>query len=111
MMITLRVNLCFFRYLQKQEYARPSQLLNTRQRKSFRSRLKDSRWKSNNDIFNQHYESKRLNDITKVAMNDQGASVANQNIHDKNTNGDPKKKRPNIILMMSDDQVKFIGYI
>jgi hypothetical protein len=87
---------------------RPSQILNVRQRKSFRSRLKDSSRKSYNDIFNQNSKNKHIKLNTKQPNNGESAALLNQDTNKEHSNDNNKKKRPNIILMMSDDQVIFI---
>ena len=91
-----------YRYLKKQEYIRPAQSLNIRQRKSFRSRTKNSSYRPNNDIF--FHRSKPQPSPSKTTYSKEGKTTSYLNKKESKNDG-TKNKRPNVILMMSDDQV------
>ena len=91
-----------YRYLKKQNYIRTAQSSNIRQRKSFRSRTKNSSYRPNNDIF--FHRSKPQPSSSETAYSKEGKPPSYSNSKERKNKG-LKSKRPNIILMMADDQV------
>ena len=95
----------FYRYLKKKEYIRPAKTLNIRQRKSFRSRTKNSSLRPHNDIFFDR--SKHPPSHSETNKSDEGKTPSFSTNRESQRKGtkNTKSKRPNVILMMSDDQV------
>ena len=91
-----------YRYLKKQNYIRTAQSSNIRQRKSFRSRTKHSGYRPNNDIF--FHRSKQQPSSSDTSYSKEGKPSSYSNSKERKNKG-LKNKRPNVILMMADDQV------
>ena len=96
--------------MKKQEYVRPAQTLNIRQRKSFRSRTKNSSLRPHNDIFFDR--SKQPLSHSETSKSDEGKTKSYSTNRESQRKGmkNTKGKRPNVILMMSDDQVCLITW-
>ena len=94
----------FYRYLKKQNYLRTAQSSNIRQRKSFRSRTKNSSYSPNNDIF--FHRSKHQPSSSETSYSKEG-KTSTYSINKERKNKGLKSKRPNVILMMADDQVGY----
>ena len=92
----------FYRYLKKQNYLRTAQSSNIRQRKSFRSRTKNSSYSPNNDIF--FHRSKHQPSSSETSHSKKGKPSSYSDNKERKNKG-LKSKRPNVILMMADDQV------
>ena len=80
-------------------------MLNVRQRKSFRSRLKDSSLGSN-DILNHDLKKSQPEKRPEMTNGDKAPTNSKTKENRKNKSNIENKKRPNIILMMADDQVR-----
>ena len=93
------------RFLRRNRNLSPSQIFNLRQRKSFRSRLNDlSRSRSSNEVPTSRSSEKVQNKNDRQKSTKMKASYSDM-LNDWNYTSDTKK-RPNVVLMMSDDQVK-----
>ena len=85
----------------------PSQIFNIRQRKSFRSRLNDvSRSRSSNEVPTSRSSTKTQNKKVRQKSTIMKPSRYSNKLNNWDYATDVKKKRPNVVLVMSDDQVK-----